>query len=256
MRQDRRQLVASALAYACGSCGLNSAAGAVHAKILGCMLPPHASQQYLDKSSTPRLYITGDEPMISSSGDAGFDYALAQTLAKISATFSVLPGFAYYEDVDAKNAYATSVARQNNADGTVLFGQRMLKELLKRTQSPDVGVAAVCAHEFGHIVQYKLGLNKIVGVNDSNVRRLELQADFLAGYFAGVRKRERSDFPAEVFAETQHSFGDTLFGDSSHHGTPQERGNAIVEGFKSAFTSRVAFSEAVDRSTKYVNGLQ
>lgn len=227
----------------------------VRPRLMGCMLPPQATQCYFDRSSSPALYITGDEPMVWSSGDAGFDYALAQTLAKISNTFSVLPGFAFYEDLDAKNAYATSVPRQQNADGTVLFGQRLLADLLKRKESPEIGVAAVCAHEFGHIVQYKLGLDKKIGVGDPNVRRLELQADFFAGYFAGIRKRETSDFPAEAFAVTQYSFGDTQFGDPAHHGTPRERSDAIAEGFSSAYRSRHAFDEAVRTSTRYVSDL-
>jgi hypothetical protein len=96
--------------------------------------------------------------MIPRSGDKDFDYALAQTLAKISTAFDVLPGFAYYDDYDGKNAYATPTARLSRADGTVLFGQGMLTELRASPDHPEIAVTAVCAHEFGHILQYKNNL--------------------------------------------------------------------------------------------------
>ena len=45
------------------------------------------------------------------------------------------------------------------SDGTVLFGVRLLRKLMNdfANDNPDAAVAAVCAHEFGHIVQYQEG---------------------------------------------------------------------------------------------------
>lgn len=219
------------------------------------MLPEDEAKQYMDDQTDSRLYITGNEPMIPRSGDKDFDLALAQTLAKISATLGVLPGFAYYDDYDGKNAYATPMVRLNNADGTVLFGQRMLGLLLSGGESPEVSVAAVCAHEFGHILQYKRGLHHIVGAGQPTVKRIELQADFFAGYFAGIRKRDRPNFPAAVFATTQYSFGDNMINHPSHHGTHEERGAAIVKGFEVAFSLKRNLSEAIQISTNYVTQL-
>ena len=107
---------------------------------------------------------TVTEQMIASSGDE-FDYALAQTLSRISDAFRVLPGFAYYNDFDGPNAHATSVVRMARADGTVLdgtvlFGQRLLKKLLVLPEHPDVSITAVCVHEIGHILQYNSGLDR------------------------------------------------------------------------------------------------
>jgi hypothetical protein len=141
---------------------------------------------------------TGDEPIISSSGDKDFDRALAQTLSMLASELEVHPGFAFYDDLGDKNAYATSDVRLNGADGTVLFGLSFLGDMLSLPEAPDAAVAAICAHEFGHILQFKHGLFNIVNSGMPNVKRSELQADCFAGYFAGRRKLARPSFPAAV----------------------------------------------------------
>jgi hypothetical protein len=226
-----------------------------HNPIYGCMLPRREVGIFFETATEARTYITGDEPMIPKSGDSQFDYALAQTLGKISQVLDVGPGFAYYDDHESANAYATDVPRSNGADGTVLFGQRLLKRLMASNDYPDLGVATVCAHEFGHILQYKHKLDKIVGGAQATVKRVELQADFFAGYFAGVRKKERPSFPAAVFAMTQYNAGDDMINYPSHHGTPDERADAIVRGFETAFTRGRSLSEAIETSISYVTAL-
>jgi predicted metalloprotease len=111
-------------------------------------------------------------------------------------------------------------------------------------------LASVCAHEFGHILQFKRQLPRRVLAGQSTVKRLELQADLFAGYFAGVRKRERPDYPAAVFAVTKHLGGD--FTNPNHHGTPDERAGAVVRGFEAAFRERLDFEAMIDMSLHYV----
>jgi predicted metalloprotease len=136
-------------------------------------------------------------------------------------------------------------------DGDVLFGRRLFREIMQRPEHPEIGIAAVCAHEFGHIVQYKYGIrDRLVG-SDKRVKRLELHADFLAGYFAGLRKLERSNFPAAEFAATQFSFGDKAFGSIDHHGTPNERGAAVVAGYQAAFRDKQSFGTALETGVRY-----
>lgn len=209
----------------------------------------------MGKSTNPRLYITGNEPVALKSGDKYFDYALAQTLAKISTVFEVLPGFAYYDDTESKNAYATGDVKLKNADGTVLFGQILLGDILGGKDNPDVAVAAICAHEFGHILQFKHGLEKVVGKDQPTIKRIELQADFFAGYFAGIRKKEKPSYPAAVFAMTQFLLGDQNLGSQGHHGTPDERGKAVSEGFRSAYHLDMPIAECIAASTKFVMAL-
>ena len=66
----------------------------------------------------------------------------------------------------------------------------------------------------------------IGGTLDAN----QSTADYLAGYIAGIRRRESPNFPAAVFAETQSSFGDDDERNRLHHGKPDERGKAVAYG--------------------------
>jgi hypothetical protein len=250
----RETVVGGAAALLLGSTG-RSLASERHNPIYGCTLPDRETALFFDTATESRLYITGDEPLIEKSGDHDFDYALAHTLAKISQTFDVAPGFAYYDDYDGKNAYATKHIRSYGVDGTVLVGQRLLDRLRSGNDHPDVAVACVCAHEFGHILQYKLQLNDKVSDGQKTVKPVELQADFFAGYFAGIRKLERPTFPAAVFAMTQFNMGDEMVHNPQHHGTPDERANAIVRGFDVAYREQEPLSAAVDISTEYVKAL-
>jgi len=219
------------------------------------MLPDKEVQAFFRTAPDTRMFITGDEPMIPRSGDKDFDLALAQTLSLISDVLQVTPGFAYYDDYDGLNAYATPRARLNGANGTVLFGQGMLAMLRGGQENPDVSVAAVCAHEFGHILQFRHGLTDQLQSGQSTTKRAELQADFFAGYFAGVRKHQKPSFPAAVFAMTFYNFGDTDFSKPSHHGTSDERASALSHGFQSAFNDKRSLSEAIDISMRYVMAL-
>lgn len=243
----------SLLWMAAGSCAC--AASGRHDPVRGCTLQDDEADQILDNNADTRLFATGSEPMIPKSGDSGFDYALAQTLAKLSDRLTILPGFAYYDDYDGMNAYATPKVRLTNADGTVLFGQRFLKRLMAATDHPEVGVAAVCAHEFGHILQYKKRLTTVVGAGQPTVKRIELQADFFAGYFAGLRKIEKPDFPAAVFAMTQYTNGDDQIASPNHHGTPDERAAAVVRGFECSYNAKKNLSDAIEVSVNYVKSL-
>jgi uncharacterized protein DUF955 len=226
-----------------------------HNIIYGCTLPHAEAHAFFGRATESRLYVTGEEAMIPGSDDREFDYALAQTLAKISVAFDVAPGFAYFDDSDSHNAYATRVVRSNGVDGTVLFGQQLLKQLMAGSDHPDLAVACVCAHEFGHILQYKRNLDDKARAGQPTVKRVELQADFFAGYFAGLRKRERPGFPAAVFAATQYEMGDDRIHNPQHHGTRDERAAAIVRGFDVAYREKRALGDAIAASFEHVRAL-
>jgi hypothetical protein len=221
----------------------------------GCLLADEDVPSVYPQSTDTRLFATGNEPMIPKSGDKYFDIALAQTLAKISSFFGILPAFAYYDDYDGLNAYATPVRRLNRVDGTVLMGTGFLRFLRSKTESPEVAVAGVCAHEFGHILQFRHGLDTRLKEGQPSVKRAELQADYFAGYFAGLRKRERPTFPSAVVALTLYEIGDTAFSAPDHHGTPRERGEAVSQGFEASFRQNKTLSQAVEESTSFVLSL-
>jgi len=221
----------------------------------GCMLAADEADQFLKKSTEQQLFLTGKEEIIAKSGDREFDYALAQTLSRLADMFQVLPGFAYFDDSDAPNAYATTVARMKRADGTVLYGMHLLKRSLSAQESPDAVVASICAHEFGHILQYKHGLDKVLLAGQPTVMRLELHADYLSGYFAGARKLQKKNYPAAVFATSQYAAGDNMINNHAHHGRPEERAAAVVRGFEVAYRERRQLAEAIQIGVNYVSTL-
>jgi hypothetical protein len=187
------------------------------------------------------------------SGNPTFDQALAVTLLNLSKTFSVLPGFVFTDKVRL-NAFASTNTALGRPDGSVVFGRSLFQEIMKREESPEVGIACICAHEFGHILQYKKDLKSKLVVN-GKVKRLELHADFLAGFFAGKRKLEAPGFPAAVFATTQYSFGDNDYGAPDHHGTQKERGDAVVAGFETAYRLKLGIDDALETGVRYVQSI-
>jgi hypothetical protein len=222
----------------------------------GCMLDPAEAEPFLATATEPQAFDSATpEKIITSTGNRDFDYALAQTLSRLSDVFGVLPGFCYYDDYDGENAKATPATRMKRADGTVLYGKRYLIRCMSAVESPEAVVSATCAHEFGHIVQYKYKLAARLKQGQQNVKRMELHADFFAGYFAGSRKLEKPDYPAAVFATNRYSRGDNSTDPAQHHGTPQERAAAVVRGFETCYRERRNFADAIQIGMNYALAL-
>jgi hypothetical protein len=220
---------------------------------IGCTLEPVQAQAFLATASEPQTFDNPQpEKLIMSTGNREFDYALAQMLSHLTDMFGVLPGFCFYDDYDGENAYATTATKMKRAEGTVLYGKRYFLRHMAAPESPEAMISATCAHEFGHVVQYKHKLQLSAG--QPNAKREELHADFLAGYFAGRRKLQKPDYPAAVFATSRYARGDFVK-DKSHHGTPDERAAAVVRGFEVAYRERRSFAEGLAIGVNYVSTL-
>ena len=194
----------------------------------GCWLPEEQTSSFTHSHNNGRALAR--EVLVSQSGVEDLELALVLTLQHLADMFGVLPNFSYYEEKGGRNAKATSRdLLGGRQDGTVLLGTRLLRDLLARPYR-DAAIVAVCAHEFGHIISYANGMiHKLAAKTDASPFRAEQFADFMAGYYAGVRKREDADFPAVMFADSVSRFGD------STHGSGTERAEAVVEGFKRAW---------------------
>jgi hypothetical protein len=223
------------------------------AQMRGCVMPADRAAGAL--RGARRLAFKKDD-MANTSGDKDFDRALAHTLAFISDKFDVLPGFAFLQDGNSPNAYATTSQALGRSDGSVLFGLKLLSETLASKEHPDAQVAAICAHEFGHIVQFKTGVIDRLEKGFATGKRVELHADYLAGYYAGLRRRERRDFPAAVIALAQYNLGDDAINHPDHHGTQAERGAAVVEGYKASFERGEGFKDAFEKGIVWARGLR
>jgi hypothetical protein len=241
------------IAWTVGPCLCRAQALQVHSS--GCMLDDEEAEQLFAVSTQPQLFRTGREEPIAKSGDPQFDYALAQTLSRIADMFKVLPGVCFYHDEDHPNAYATTRVKMQRADGTVFLGLSYMKRWLGSEESPDAAVAATCAHEFGHILQYKHGLTKVLLAGQPTTKRSELQADYFAGYFAGVRKLQKRDYPAAVFATQAHAIGGFNVNNRQYHGSPDERAAAVVRGFEVGYRERRRLAEAIQIGMNYVSVL-
>jgi hypothetical protein len=224
----------------------------------GCMLDAAEAEPFLATATAARAFDGAQhdarETLFTSSGNRDLDRALARILSQVTDAFGVLPGFCFYDDYDGENAFATNAVRMERADGTVLYGKRYLRTCLSAQESPEAVISATCAHEFGHIVQYKYSLDGRLKRGQQSVKRLELNADFLAGYFAGTRKLQKPDYPAAVFAANRYARGDLGTG-TQHHGTPQERAAAVVHGFETAYRERRTFAEAIEIGMNYALSL-
>jgi hypothetical protein len=242
----RRSMVIGLVTACCGCDATDSVSTTV-----GCMISDSDLDSDLQSSQGAVAFNIEKDPTSSGPDDPDFKRALSYALKNMSNLFGVEPGFAFFDDDTSNNAFASRSKRLGRQDGSVVFGQKMFDSLMTQPTNPDVGVAVVCAHEFGHIVQFKRGLYWQLVV-EGRVKRLELHADFLAGYFAGRRRLEHKDYPAVVFAETMDRLGDTQFNNPQHHGTSDERGQAVVAGYECAFKDQEDFSTAVRTGVTYV----
>ena len=239
----RRMLIGGAASIAvypeCGQC---------QEAFEGCLITTDQAEGLLGSEQTSLAYSSVE----TGSGDRDFDRALAETLALLSDRFFVLPGFAFFSEPGSSNAFASSTRRMGRSDGDVLFGRKLFREIMSGREHPEIGIVSVCAHEFGHIAQYKFGVyNRLIGSNRRK-KRLELHADFLSGYFAGIKRLQHPNYPAATFALTQFGFGD-YSEDTEHHGTPDERGAAVVAGYRAGYDERLKFGFALESGIRYVN---
>jgi uncharacterized protein len=139
-----------------------------------------------------------------------------------------------------------SVALYCPADDTIYVGQQfaadlyagVLRDLPGESEgygraAGDFAVAYVVAHEYAHNLQQELGVfdNSV----SPNARPFELQADCMAGVWAYsvFAKGELEEGDIEEATNAALAVGDFDVGNAQHHGTPQERREALTAGFDS-----------------------
>jgi uncharacterized protein len=102
----------------------------------------------------------------------------------------------------------------------------------------DFAVAYVLAHEYGHNLQQELGtFDNGIG---RSARPFELQADCLAGTWAYSVYEQGLLEPGDLEEATNAALavGDFDVGNAQHHGTPQERRDALLTGYRSGEPAR------------------
>lgn len=89
----------------------------------------------------------------------------------------------------------------------------------------DIEPEATLAHEFGHHIQFELGLlGDGYVASPEATRRLELMADAYAAYYLyNIRGASRQFETASQFWQSSFNTGDCQFSSNSHHGTPAQK---------------------------------
>jgi hypothetical protein len=164
-------------------------------------------------------------------GDPAQDRALGRALVRVSQLFGERPSFGFIDDGKQPNAYATDETRVAGTWGAVLFGRRLFSDLMRRFDDGGIAVLAVVAHEFAHIAQYhRKTYDTLIGAPRRS-KRAELHADFLSGFYLGVRKSQAPSLQLRTAGVHLFQIGDFEFNDHDHHGTPDERVEAAERGF-------------------------
>jgi hypothetical protein len=132
----------------------------------GCSITVDQADALLDSEQVWFSYNS----VTTGSGDRDFDRALAQTLQFLSDRFFVLPGFAFFDESGSPNAFAAHTRRMGRSDGDVLFGRKLFREIMSHRERPEIGIVSVCAHEFGHIAQYKYDILRWSRLSEQNLR--------------------------------------------------------------------------------------
>jgi predicted metalloprotease len=96
----------------------------------------------------------------------------------------------------------------------------------------DFGLAYVVAHEYAHNLQHELGFFSLRPGRGNAA--FELQADCMAGVWGNsvYRAGELQPGDVEEAVSTALAVGDFEFGSAGHHGTPTERRDAWLLGFR------------------------
>ncbi|MCW3010333.1 MAG: hypothetical protein JWO90_737 [Solirubrobacterales bacterium] len=133
-------------------------------------------------------------------------------------------------------------------DDTIYIAQRFAADLYEGVAQDlpggggqaagSFGVAYVVAHEYAHNLQNELGVFEIGRSNSA--KPFELQADCLAGSWGNSAFAQGGLTEEDIRQAigTVQSVGDFDVDNEQHHGTPAERRDAWLTGFRSGDPSR------------------
>ena len=185
------------------------------------------------------------KPIFYPSGNPRMDMGFQQEGMALVQLFGIAPRFFYLDDRGSPNAYATpEVVNPMGPDGTILIGINLIQSEALRDNGIGFSLAAILAHEFTHLVQFKYG----IGVNLPTKYR-ELHADFMAGWYMGLRERYLfTDVRPALQSFFEH--GDYGFNRRDHHGTPEQRLLAVQSGYQS---SELPLEEALWLGLEFVH---
>ncbi|TXE06455.1 hypothetical protein [Algoriphagus aquimarinus] len=141
------------------------------------------------------------------------------------------------------NAFATSGFFFPPAGGDIppkiIMGDGIL-EAYSALGFDDVAPQAILAHEFGHHIQFQLGLfDSPITDPAEATRRTEMMADAYSAYYLSHARGATMQWKrVQQFLEVFFNIGDCGFDNSGHHGTPLQRMAAAEWGYQVANTAK------------------
>lgn len=154
------------------------------------------------------------------------------------------PGLGYNNPLFTLNAFA--VTTENEPPFSPFYGIPdkivMGDGIIEALTDLGLGINApdsVLSHEFGHHVQFELGVYDTHDGTPEATRRTELMADAFGAYFCAHARGAsfQSKRTAEVF-RSSYLVGDCGFNSPGHHGTPNQREAAAQWGASVASASQ------------------
>jgi len=193
-----------------------------------------------------------------------FENGLVIVLSELRKLLQVQVAFGYYDDdIAYPNARAlehtslSGLGAVSPIDGAVILGRHLIEQIRKKEQGTrnfGAALTAVCAHEFGHILQFKYIIPQLMQIEEPVTTRAELHADFVSGYFAAFRKRQQPEYPAVMQAMTQFRYGDGAY-KPIDHGSPEQRGAAVYAGYQLGQAEPLNPEQVTLRGLEYVTRL-
>jgi hypothetical protein len=183
--------------------------------------------------------------LVRTTGNPTMDQHFVQEVVSLNVAMSVYPALFILDDSGSPNAYANpEVVDERFPDGAVMLGYSLLNSEWAQSSGVNFSIPTIMAHEFGHIAQFKSGLRL-------PTKLLELQADYLAGWYMANRQRDSTWTPRALADSLRSLFskGDYQFNSPNHHGTPQQRTSAFMQGFQNGNAS---FKDVLKRSFDFV----
>ena len=223
-------------------------------QIKGCFVDSNNADLLLGANMVTgsKAHLPGEvKTMMRSTGHPDLDRSFDRALQRLAETFDVWPKVGFYDDSDAPNAMAMRYVVAGVHEFAVVFGRTYFKTLMAYDPS-GITLLQTAAHEFAHVWVYQRGLFKTIRGGQPTVKRVELHADFLSGYYLGVRKRDNPDASFWAAGMRRWQSGDEQFRNEHHHGTPDDRLAAAEAGFKLGFLENRSAGEAFDAATRYV----
>ena len=87
----------------------------------------------------------------------------------------------------------------------------------------DIAPQAILAHEYGHQIQFQLGIYDNTGTVEGTEKN-ELMADAFSAYYLSHTKGECREWKrVRQFLQVFYNIGDCQFSNVNHHGTPTQR---------------------------------